>query len=103
MKKLLTFIWLLTGFTTVLNAQDIVVTGRVTGAQNDALPGVNILVEGSTTGTTTDTDGKYSLKVPSENAALIFSYIGYATQRISVNGRSSIDVILEADNRSLDE
>lgn len=103
MKKLLTFIWLLTGFTTVLNAQDIVVTGRVTGAQNDALPGVNILVEGSTTGTTTDTDGKYSLKVRSENAALIFSYIGYATQRISVNGRSSIDVILEADNRSLDE
>ncbi|MCH7402792.1 SusC/RagA family TonB-linked outer membrane protein [Belliella kenyensis] len=71
-------------------------------SSGETLPGVNVLVQGSTTGTTTDLDGNYSLRV-SSNAKLQFSYIGYKTQVIDVNNRSQIDIFLEADSQNLDE
>lgn len=77
------------------------VTGTVT-SNDGPLPGVNIVIKGTTTGTETDFDGKYSIDVSSD-AVLVFSFIGYLTQEIAVNGQSTIDVKLEEDSQALDE
>ncbi len=83
--------------------QSKTVKGKVTGAE-DGMPllGVNVVVKGTTQGTVTDFEGNYSIKV-SEDAVLKFSYIGYATQEISVLGKTQIDVVLEADSQTLGE
>ncbi|WKN32341.1 TonB-dependent receptor [Porifericola rhodea] len=78
------------------------VTGKVTDSEG-ALPGVNILVKGSSSGTVTDIDGNYRIKVPAENDTLIFSSIGYASQEIPVGGRSVIDLQLSEDIKNLSE
>lgn len=71
------------------------VSGTVTSATDgEALPGVNISVKGTTIGTTTDFEGAYSIKVPAANDTLVFSFIGYQTQEVPIEGRSTIDVIL---------
>ena len=89
----------------VLYAQAMgTVTGTVTSAENgEPLPGVNVVIQGSSTGTTTDGDGQYELTVPSNNAVLIFSFVGFLRQEIPVNGREEIDVALEEDVAQLDE
>ncbi|MEQ9437891.1 MAG: TonB-dependent receptor [Cyclobacteriaceae bacterium] len=80
------------------------VTGQVTSSPDgEGLPGVNILVKGSITGTVSDAEGKYSISVSDENATLTFSSIGYITQEIPVNGRTVIDVALVEDVQSLEE
>ncbi|WKN31953.1 SusC/RagA family TonB-linked outer membrane protein [Porifericola rhodea] len=81
---------------------DIKVSGRVTDDSNQALPGVSVVVKGSTRGTTTDIDGNYSLDAP-ENGTLVFSFVGMQTREIAVNGRSTIDVRLQSDISSLNE
>ncbi|WP_411029978.1 SusC/RagA family TonB-linked outer membrane protein [Spongiimicrobium sp. 3-5] len=78
------------------------VTGTITDASGAPLPGVNILVKGTTNGTQTDFDGNYSI-VAAENAVLVFSYIGFSTQEIPVNGQSVINAALEEDASQLDE
>lgn len=71
------------------------VSGRIVDAATDEpLPGVNIVVDGTTMGTVSDLDGTYSLSVPSLNETLRVSYIGYVTQEIAINGRNTIDVSL---------
>lgn len=88
----------------VASGQTIIVSGRVTSATGgEVLPGVNIAVESTSTGTTAGADGTYRLTVPSTAATLVFSYIGYVTQRIAVGGRSRLDVTLAEDNKSLNE
>jgi len=77
-----------------LAAQTFTVTGTVTDENQETLIGVNILVEGTSTGTVTDVDGSYRLDLPDGNVNLIFSYTGYAEQTVSVNSRSSVNVIL---------
>ena len=79
------------------------VTGKVTAADGIGLPGVNVLVKGTTIGTTTDSNGNYKIEVPDGTVTLVFSFIGYATQEISSEGRSTIDVVLEEDIQSLAE
>src|SRR5690606_17146445 len=82
----------------------ITVSGTVSSQENgELLPGVNILVKGTTTGTVTDMDGAYSLTVQDENATLVFSFIGYAVQEIPINGRSTIDVVMAPDYAALGE
>jgi hypothetical protein len=76
--------------------QDITVKGKVVSGGKEGLPGVTILVEGSSNGTTTDADGNYSIQAPSEGV-IIFSYVGYVTQKIPVQNRSLIEVNLVAD------
>lgn len=89
---------------TELSMQQLQVTGTVTDATTgDPMIGVNIVVEGTTTGVMTDIDGKYSLTVPGPNAVLVISYIGYVNQRIPLNGRNVIDVVLESDVLALGE
>jgi TonB-linked SusC/RagA family outer membrane protein len=81
------------------------VSGRVTNsADGTGLPGVSVLVKGTTTGTTTDTDGKYSIS-PSDpaNAVLVFSFIGFASQEVPVGNKSSVDVSLSEDITQLGE
>ena len=89
---------------TAVNAQTLILTGRVaSGENNQPLPGVNVAIDGTTTGTTTNADGTYRLNVPTANSTIVFSYIGYATQRISIGGRAQLDVTLMEDNKSLNE
>ncbi|WP_288426915.1 TonB-dependent receptor [uncultured Spirosoma sp.] len=83
---------------------DQTITGRVTdGSTGSGLPGVSVVVKGTSRGTTTDTDGNYRLTVPDQGVTLIFSFIGYATQEIAAGGRSSLDVILASDDKTLGE
>ncbi|MEX2593080.1 MAG: TonB-dependent receptor plug domain-containing protein, partial [Anditalea sp.] len=82
----------------------IQVSGTVTSSSDaEGIPGVNILVKGTGTGTITDVEGSYSLNVPNENDTLIFSSIGYISQEVAVNGRAVIDITMEEDMQNLDE
>lgn len=85
-----------------MQAQTMVKGVVVDAASSLGLPGVTVLVKGTTTGVTTDFDGNYSINVPSEGT-LHFSYVGFATQEIAVNGRSTINVSLVEDVSQLDE
>ncbi|MGA0555162.1 SusC/RagA family TonB-linked outer membrane protein [Larkinella sp. VNQ87] len=82
-----------------------VVTGRVTGASDNApLPGTTISLKGTTTGTTTDAEGKYRISVSDPaKATLVFSSVGYIAQELPVGNQSVINVALEVDSRQLDE
>ncbi len=82
--------------------QGFTVTGRVTEG-DEALPGVNVLVKGTSEGTVTDIDGRYSIVAPSDNTTLIFSFVGYTTEEININNRSVINVSLTQDVKSLEE
>jgi TonB-linked SusC/RagA family outer membrane protein len=85
-------------------AQDRVVSGRVTDAdEGSGLPGVNVVLQGTTNGTVTDTDGAYSLNVPSEGGTLVFTFVGMATQEIPIGGRTEINVSMAADVSQLSE
>ena len=98
---LLALLFLFTGLT--LFAQEKTVTGTVTSADDGMpLPGANVSVQGSTTGTTTDFDGIYEI-VLEEGDVLTFSYIGFVTQEVSVDGQETIDVSLKPDLESLSE
>jgi TonB-linked SusC/RagA family outer membrane protein len=82
----------------------IEIKGKVTSlASGESLPGVNVLVKGSSTGTVTDIEGKYSINVPNDDDILVFSFIGYVTQEVPVNGRTTIDVAMVEDVQSLEE
>tara|TARA_R110002033_G_C3896973_1_gene239664 strand:- start:15788 stop:18856 length:3069 start_codon:yes stop_codon:yes gene_type:complete len=79
------------------------VSGTVTDSGGVPLPGANVIVANSNLGTSTDFDGKFSLAGVPSNAILNVSYLGYKTQVISVNNKSTINVVLEADDNALDE
>ncbi|WP_282041777.1 SusC/RagA family TonB-linked outer membrane protein [Winogradskyella flava] len=86
-----------------LNAQQTV-TGKVTSASDGmSLPGVNIVVKGTTQGASTDLDGMYSINVPSQESILVFSYLGFTTQEIAVGSRTEINVALADDAAQLNE
>lgn len=79
-----------------------VISGTVTD-ETGALPGVNVVVQGTTTGTVTDFDGNYSINVPEGATTLVFSYIGYTTQQVPISGRSTINVTMVEDAQALSE
>lgn len=85
------------------NAQTIIVTGQITDQTGQPLPGVNIAVKGSLSGTTTVADGRYTLIGTPPNSVLSFSFIGFKTQEIPVNGQKQIDVQLQEDITALSE
>jgi len=89
--------------TTMVMAQNVSVSGNVTDNSGTTLIGVSVSVKGTTSGTVTDIDGKYSLRQVPPQAVLVFSYIGYKTQEIALNGRSTINVVLAEDVQMLDE
>lgn len=81
--------------------QNMTVTGQVSDASG-VLPGVSVFVHGMTKGTTTDVDGRYTLEVD-KNAVLVFSFVGMKTQKVNVDGRHIIDVVLKENTEVLDE
>ena len=89
-------------FTFSASAQERTITGKVTDEKGEILPGVNVLVQGTTRGTATDAKGMYSISADG-NATLIFSFIGYKRQEAGVNGRNKIDLQLETDASALEE
>jgi TonB-linked SusC/RagA family outer membrane protein len=86
-------------------AAAISVSGKVTGEDGTGLPGVSVALKGTTTGTVTDVDGNFNLTVPDgqENGTLVLSYIGYVTQEVPINNRSSITIQLAPDVKALEE
>ncbi|ODS83521.1 MAG: hypothetical protein ABS46_06215 [Cytophagaceae bacterium SCN 52-12] len=79
------------------------VSGKVTDEANEPLPGVNIMVKGSQTGTVSGIDGSFSISLPEAEATLIFSFVGYLTEEIIVNNQTRIEVTLKVDERALEE
>ncbi len=84
------------------NAQTISVTGIVSDVSGDALPGVSVVIKGTTEGVVTDINGKYTLNA-GKNAMLVFSFIGMKTQEVNVSGRRTINVKMVEDTEILDE
>ena len=80
------------------------VTGKVTDSQTgEAMPGVNIVVKGTSVGTTSDASGGYSINVTDRNATLVFSFIGYITQEVPLSGRATLDIALVSEVKGLEE
>ena len=89
------------GFTVF--AQTITVKGKITDGQTgEELPGVNVVIKGTTNGTTTQIDGSYQIEVQTD-AVLTYSFIGYKAQEIPVDGKTEINVALEIESTQLDE
>jgi TonB-dependent starch-binding outer membrane protein SusC len=94
----------LTVFADEPEMQQLTVTGTITDSQTGgAMPGVNIVVKGSTVGTISDANGKYSISVPDKNASLVFSFIGYVVKEMPTEGKSVVDIALNADIQNLEE
>ncbi len=87
----------------LFSVADFAVSGTVSSETGDPLPGVNVLVKGTSVGTVTDINGVYNLNVDDGSETLVFSFIGYVTQEIPVNGQSTINVTLLPDVQSLQE
>ena len=93
----------------VLNAspddiqQAFLVKGRVVDTLNEGIPGANIMIKGTTTGTITDFDGNYAIEVPGKQSVLVFSFIGYTTKEVPVKNQKEINVTLEDDSQALEE
>lgn len=88
----------------IASAQDRTITGTVTAQENtEPIPGVNILVKGTTNGTVSDVNGNYRLTVSDDAETLVFSSIGFTTQEISINGRTQIDLTLASSTQALEE
>lgn len=81
----------------------ITVTGVITDESNQPLPGVNVIVKGTTNGATSDANGAYTISVPDEKTVLIFSFIGYQTREITVGTQTVINVSMQTDIQSLQE
>lgn len=81
----------------------ISITGAVRSEEDEPLPGVSVVLKGTQHGTVTDSEGKYRLTVPGENAVLVFSFIGYVTQELMVGSRTVVDVRMVSDIQSLNE
>ena len=79
------------------------VSGIIRDDGGQPIPGVNVIEKGTTNGTATDTDGKYSLLVSNQNAILVISFIGFTTQELPLNGRSSIEISMTPESKTLQE
>lgn len=85
-------------------AQQLTISGKVSGAEdNFPLPGVSVIVKGTTTGVTTGADGMYQINVPNAEATLLFRFLGYMQQEIQVGNQNVINVQLRTDNKQLQE
>src|SRR6188768_1627768 len=98
MKKLYTnllrlfFMISMMAFSMVSYAQRIAVSGTIVDESGDPVPGVNIIEKGTASGTASDAEGKYSINVADGSAILVFSFIGYKTEEVSVENRSAINI-----------
>ncbi len=104
MRKILLFFYFVLFSVSALWAQERVVRGKVTTAEDGTpLPGVNVLVKGTMIGTSTDADGNYSISVPASGNVLVFSFIGLKEQEVEIGNRSVVDVQMQTDVTQLAE
>ncbi|UFH53359.1 TonB-dependent receptor [Spirosoma sp. KNUC1025] len=83
---------------------DITIQGKIIdGESRTPIPGVNVVIKGSNSGTTSDTEGNYRITVPNESAVLVFSFVGYTSQEVKIGNRTTVDVAMAADSKSLGE
>ena len=83
--------------------QNITISGTITADGNEPLPGVSVIIKGSSLGTTSGTDGKYSLDVPSKESIIIFSFVGFKTQEVAIGNQQIIDITLVENTSQLSE
>ncbi len=102
MKKFILFLFLFFSVTYIYSQVNLVVKGKVTDKQDQAMIGVSIMVKGTTRGTVTDIDGNYTIEAPG-NGTLTFNYLGYTPQEIPVDNRTTINVVMEEKLISLNE
>jgi TonB-linked SusC/RagA family outer membrane protein len=107
MRKFYQRIWLTSAIALILTssamAQERNVSGTVVDETGNAMPGVSVVIKGTTQGTATDADGRYTLRVPGDDAALVFSFVGYAPTEVLVGSRSVVDVTMSPDIQTLTE
>ena len=84
-------------------AADVTVSGIVTDETGDGMPGVSVVVKGTQRGTTTNADGRFTLNVPNTTSVLVFSFVGYPPQEVTVGNQTQLNVSLKADTKSLSE
>jgi len=102
LKKSIRFLFLFLFVPLWIGAQNIIITGKVTDKTGESLVGVTVTEKGTTNGIASDVDGNYSLTV-SRNATLDFSYVGYLSQSIPVQGKNLINVVMQEDTKALSE
>lgn len=90
-------------FTTNETQQVTTIVGQVTDERGEPLYGVSVVVKGTTTGTITDIDGNYSIKVPANNSVLVFSYISFISQEVNIAGKTTINIVLKEDVTVLED
>jgi TonB-linked SusC/RagA family outer membrane protein len=95
--------WSVAGIAASPKSLAITVSGTVLSEKGDPIPGVSVIEKGTSNGTVTDTFGKYTFTVSDANVTLVFSFIGYANQETSLNGRSTVDITMVEDVISLGE
>ena len=100
-RTLFLFLWL--AFAHSALAQERIVSGLVKDEAGTGMPGVNVLIKGTSTGTATDADGRYQIPVTSNEAVLAFSFVGYTTMEVPVGAQSTVEVSLVPDLQTLTE
>src|SRR4051812_34353041 len=103
MKKLYLFVWMGLTLLSVSEsvAQKLVVKGNVKDTDGHELPGVNVLVKGSSQGTTTDGTGSYSISIDQPDATLVFSFVGYQAKEVKPRNQAILNVVLSSDDKTL--
>lgn len=89
--------------TSSFEAVDRTIEGRVSDENGGALPGVSILLKGTSRGTTADANGKYNLVVPEQDAVLVFSFVGYLAQEVAIGSQTNLNITLKVDTKALEE
>jgi len=84
-------------------SKDIIIRGTVTDTKGETLPGVSVLLKGTATGATTDINGKFTISVPDQKSILVFTYIGFISQELAVNQRTTLEIRLAVANTALNE
>jgi len=104
--KKLIYVYLLLGMTFIhagVFAQGIAVSGTITESSGEPLPGANVVIKGTSTGTVSDTNGRYSITVPNSDAVLVFSSVGFESQEVIVGNSTNINPTMLEDTRQLEE
>jgi TonB-linked SusC/RagA family outer membrane protein len=101
---LVLLLWLWAGAALAQSKPPVTITGKITAAKtNETLPGVTVLLKGTTNGTATGADGSYSLSVPGGEGTLIFSFVGYVKREVPLGGKTSVSLSLDPDDNALED